>query len=149
MAIVASRAELMQLSMHAAPLPRLGLAPLVRQTELQAADLPSIVPLHSVAMDAAAARVFALHVDASAHPGSLGVLDVPLVHSRSGASAAEVRISGSCVWQKGVGVVPQQLHCFRGGPACPYGAVRAVRNERILVDDVDATAPVHMQVSFA
>lgn len=63
MAIVASRAELMQLSMHAAPLPRLGLAPLVRQTELQAADLPSIVPLHSVAMDAAAARVFALHVD--------------------------------------------------------------------------------------
>lgn len=61
--LVSSRNELQQLSLHTAPLPQLGLAPLVRQSEQQAAELPSTAALHSVAVDASAARVFALHAD--------------------------------------------------------------------------------------
>ena len=61
--LLTSRAELLKLSMHSAPLPQLGLHPLVQQSQRQAAELPSTARLHSVAVDAASARVFALHVD--------------------------------------------------------------------------------------
>ena len=61
--VLASRAELLQLSMHTCPLPQLGLQPLVRQTAQQASELPTTAPIHSVCVDAATARVFALHTD--------------------------------------------------------------------------------------
>ena len=63
LAVVCSRSELLQLSMHTAPLPELGLSPLVRQTAQQAAELPSTAKLHSLTVDAASARIFAMHVD--------------------------------------------------------------------------------------
>lgn len=47
LAVVCSRNEFLQLSMHTAPLPQLGLTPLIRQTAQQAADLPSTAKLHS------------------------------------------------------------------------------------------------------
>ena len=50
--LLSSRSELMQLSLHQAPLPQLGLAPLVKQTEQQAAELPSTARLHSVTVRA-------------------------------------------------------------------------------------------------
>ena len=47
LAVVCSRNEFLQLSMHTAPLPQLGLSPLIRQTPQQAAELPSTAKVHS------------------------------------------------------------------------------------------------------
>lgn len=63
LSLVASRSELLMLSMHATPLPQLCLDPIVRQTEAQAASLPSTAPIHSVIVDPTAARIFCLHAD--------------------------------------------------------------------------------------
>lgn len=54
LAVVCSRNEFLQLSMHTAPLPQLGLTPLIRQTPQQAADLPSTAKLHSTTVREAA-----------------------------------------------------------------------------------------------
>ena len=63
MGVLTSRQELMQLSLHSAPLPNLALSPLVKQTEAQVSELPSNARLHSVAVDPGNARIFCLHVD--------------------------------------------------------------------------------------
>ena len=47
LAVVCSRNEFLQLSMHTAPLPQLGLSPLIRQTPQQATELPSTAKVHS------------------------------------------------------------------------------------------------------